>query len=222
MKKVVIGNAELWLGDCAEVIPNVSGVDLVLTDPPYGVSHDKSGAGKRYKVRKMIVGDEAPPDMAWAMAHKAIIWGGNCFDLPRSTGWLVWDKCHSDKSQHSQAELAWTSVVRTVRHYREAYHGFMRQRDGWFHPTQKPVGLMRWCLGLAGADCQVAFDPYMGSGPVGVACAELGRRYIGVEKDPEFFEIACRRIEDAARQERWEMPPMQEPQQVHFASVDFT
>ena len=197
-EKVVIGNAELWHGDCREVLPLLPRFDLVLTDPPYGVAHDKASATRRYKVRDTIAGDLTPPDMLWAAEHQAIIWGGNNFGLPRSTGWLVWDKCHPDESQHSQAELAWTNVVRTVRHYREAYHGFMRQRDGWFHPTQKPPGLMRWCIGLTDAEC--VFDPYMGSGTAGIAAMETGRRFVGVEIHRPYFDIACERISRAQAQ----------------------
>lgn len=101
------------------------------------------------------------------------------------------------------AELAWTNVVRTVRYYREAYHGFMRARDGWFHPTQKPPGLMKWCIGFT-KDGSVIFDPYMGSGTTGIASAQMGRKFVGIEIDPGYFEVACRRIEAAQRQTRME------------------
>ena len=198
-EKVTIGNAELWHGDCREVLPLLPKCDLILTDPPYGVSHDKSSAPKRYKVRGAIVGDDVPPDVAWMSEQKSIIWGGNNFGLPRSTGWLVWDKCHPDESRHSQAELAWTNVVKTVRHYREAYHGFMRQRDGWFHPTQKPPGLMRWCIGLAGVP-ETICDPYMGSGTTGIAAVQLGCKFVGIEIDRRYFDVACERIENEQRQ----------------------
>lgn len=198
MRKEVIGNATLYLGDCLEVLPTLPKVDAVVTDPPYGVRHNKESATRRYKVRGAIAGDESPPDVIWMTAYQAVIWGGNNFSLPRSTGWLVWDKCHPDESQHSQAELAWTNAVRTVRHYREAYHGFMRGRDGWFHPTQKPPGLMRWCVEMTAG---VVLDPYMGSGTTGIACASVGRTFIGCEIDPAYFDIACRRIEQAQRQE---------------------
>jgi site-specific DNA-methyltransferase (adenine-specific)/modification methylase len=194
-EKVVIGNAELWHGDCREVLPLLAGIGAIVTDPPYGVSYS-AGGSRHQKVQGGIVGDEQPPDLRWMAGHKAIIWGGNnfCDQLPRSTGWLVWDKTHADTCHHSQAELAWTNVTSTIRHYREAYHGFMRQRDGWFHPTQKAPGLMRWCLGFMPPD-DVVFDPYMGSGTTGVAAMQLGRRFVGCEIDRRFFDIACERIE---------------------------
>lgn len=201
MEKVTIGNAELWYGDCLEILPKVASFDLIATDPPYGVKHDKRSATKRYKVREKIHGDETPPDVKWMIDHPAIIWGGNNFELPRSTGWLVWFKHHPDGSQHSQAELAWTNTVRTIRHYSEAYHGFMRQRDGWFHPTQKPPGLMRWCLAFA-PKAETILDPYMGSGTTGIAAVEQGKRFIGIERERKYFDIACERIEQAQRQGR--------------------
>lgn len=210
-EKVEIGDAVLYRGDCRDILPTLPRVDAVITDPPYGVAHNKKSAARRYKVREVIAGDEAPPDVSWMAEYQAIIWGGNNFLLPRSTGWLVWDKCHPEESQHSQAELAWTNVVRTVRHHREAYHGFMRQRDGWFHPTQKPPGLMRWCVGMTTG---TVLDPYMGSGTTGIACAQTRRDFVGIEIDPRYFEIACRRIEDAQRQESLFEPEMPRAEQV--------
>ncbi len=196
-----IGRATLHLGDCRHILPTLPKVDAVVTDPPYGVGHNKTSATRRYKVGGAIANDTTPPDLALLPDVPSIIWGGNnfCDQLPRSTGWLVWYKYHPDGSQHSQAELAWTNCVRTVRHYSEAYHGFMRQRDGWFHPTQKPPGLMKWCLNFLPA-AQTILDPYMGSGTTGIAAAIMGRNFIGCEVNPEYFDIACKRIEDAQRQ----------------------
>jgi site-specific DNA-methyltransferase (adenine-specific)/modification methylase len=206
---VRIGDATLYLGDCLEILPTLGKVDAVVTDPPYGVSYNP-GFGKMAKLSSPMVGDGAPPDVRLLASWPAVIWGGNnfCDQLPRSTGWLVWFKYHPDGSQHSQAELAWTNVVRTVRHYSEAYHGFMRQRDGWFHPTQKPPGLMGWCLGFV-PDARTILDPFMGSGTTGVACAKLGRKFIGIEIEPKYFDIACKRIEEAYRQPDFfvERPP---------------
>ena len=198
-EKVMIGNAELWHGDCREVLPLVA-FDAIVTDPPYGVDY-AAGGSRMQKVRGRIEGDKTPPDVAHLAHGPAIIWGGNnfCDQLPRSTGWLVWDKTHAATCEHSQAEIAWSNVTRTVRHYREAYHGFMRQRDGWFHPTQKPPGLMRWCIGFVPA-AQTICDPYMGSGTVGIAAMELGRKFIGMEIHRPYFDIACERISRAQAQ----------------------
>jgi site-specific DNA-methyltransferase (adenine-specific)/modification methylase len=206
MRKEVIGDATLYLGDCSEILPTLPKVDAVVTDPPYGVGHNKASAVRRYKVRDEIQNDAEPPFVGWMASYPAVIWGGNnfCDQLPRSTGWLVWFKHHPDQSRHSQAELAWTNCVRTVRHYSEAYHGFMRERDGWFHPTQKPPGLMRWCAEFTSG---TVLDPYMGSGTTGVACAQLGRKFIGIEIEPRYFDIACRRIEQAYAQGKLPLAP---------------
>jgi site-specific DNA-methyltransferase (adenine-specific) len=190
----------LWLGDCREILPHVGPFDAVVTDPPYGVKVNR-GDGSRAAASRTITGDEKPPEIAHLASYPAIIWGGNnfCDQLPRSTGWLVWFKHHPDKSEHSQAELAWTNAVRTVRHYSEAYHGFMRAADGWHHPTQKPPGLMKWCLNFLPSATTIV-DPYMGSGTTGIAAAKSGRRFIGIEIDPKYFDIACKRISEALRQ----------------------
>ena len=195
-EEVTIGDARLILGDCREVLPTLK-FDAVVTDPPYGVSIKRGDA----KIREAIANDVSPPDVSDLARWPAVIWGGNnfCDQLPRSSGWLVWDKTFPECARHSQAELAWSNVTNTVRHYREAYHGFMRQRDGWFHPTQKPPELMSWCIAFTKAGASIC-DPYMGSGTTGIAAAEMGRRFIGIEIERRYFDIACERIARAQAQ----------------------
>lgn len=192
-----IGGQRLILGDCRAIAPILPRPDGIITDPPYGVAMERGDS----KIGGSIAGDLSRPELAWMASVPSIVWGGNnfCDQLPRSTGWLVWFKHFPDVARHSQAELAWTNCVRTVRHYSEAYHGFMRQRDGWFHPTQKPVGLMKWCLNFMPAG-QTILDPYMGSGPVLLACLLAGKKGVGIEVDPQHFETACRRVDEATRQ----------------------
>lgn len=183
-------SATLYLGDCREVLKQPIRFDAVVSDPPYGVSNNR-GDGK---VNGTIDGDKEPPDVAWMAAYPSVIWGANNFTLPRSTGWLVWDKTHAKTCEHSQAELAWTNTVKTIRLHREAYHGFMRQRDGWFHPNQKPPNLIAWAMSWIPERATV-LDPYMGSGTTGIACLRTGRNFIGIEKDPRHFATAVDRIE---------------------------
>jgi len=203
------GRVVLYCGDCLEVRPTVapSIVDAVVTDPPYGVTH-KPGRGRMSKVAGGIVGDEAPPNLRWVAEWPAVVWGGNnfCDQLPRSTGWLVWDKTNCEKCEHSQAELAWTNTVRTIRIHRENYSGFMRQRDGWFHQHQKPPALMMWCLQWLPPRCTV-LDPYMGSGTTGIACIRTGRRFIGIEIDPTHYATALARINRELAQPLLPLPP---------------
>jgi site-specific DNA-methyltransferase (adenine-specific)/modification methylase len=114
---------------------------------------------------------------------------------------LIWDKKQNDRFTSGQAELAWSSIDQPIRTFRmsqvEAYCG----AEGKDHPTQKPSGLMRWCVAQAG-NPNTVLDPYMGAGSTGVACMQLGRKFIGIEIERKYFDIACERIENAQRQVR--------------------
>lgn len=188
----------IYHGDCFDIIPLIEPVELILTDPPYGVSMKRGDS----KIRQRIIGDEKPPELSFIVGgQKAIVWGGNqfCKQLPDSTGWLVWFKHFPECARHSQAELAWSNVIKTIRHKSMAYHGFMRSREGHFHPTQKPIGLMMWCLQIGLANkCHSVMDPFLGSGTTAIACERLGRKWVGIELDEEYCEVAAERI----RQER--------------------
>lgn len=147
---------------------------------------------------------ERPPRDAFAtitlMADHAIIWGGNYFAdiLPPSKGWLYWDKLMG--GDFADGELAWTSLDRSLRKF-----VLCNKMGGKVHPTQKPVALMEWCLGfLPNAD--TILDPFAGSGSTGVACVNMGRRFIGIERDPDYFQIMVKRIDEAMRQPRLELP----------------
>jgi hypothetical protein len=130
-------------------------------------------------------------------APEAIIWGGNYFAdlLPPTMRWLVWDKCQ--EFSLADFELAWTSQHAAGRTFR--YSRPEALQDGRHHPTQKPIELMKWCLGFL-PKARTILDPFMGSGTTGVACVKLGRKFIGIEIEPKYFEIACRRIEEAYMQ----------------------
>ena len=199
---VTIGNATLYCGDCLEILPTLGKVDAVVTDPPYGIAHVWKGGGKHgwqkdTADREVRNGwDERPLDEAAlatirGAAKDQIIWGGNYFDLPPSRCWLIWNKPERGFTL-AEAEMAWTSFDNVVRVFDAPRSEPDRQ-----HPTQKPTSLMQWCVGKTrGTVC----DPFMGSGTTGVACAKLGRKFIGIELEPKYFDIACKRIEDAYRQ----------------------
>lgn len=201
----VIGDATLWLGDCREVLPTLGRVDAVVTDPPYGIGAAKAAAHSRIRDRASWDDqewDDRPPPadlirLVITSAQNSIVWGGNYFDLPPSRCWLVWDKLNPPGFSLADAELAWTTLDRAVRKW--AGRAPCQGRDDKQHPTQKPVGLMEWCLGLLPTTGPVV-DPFMGSGTTGVACIQTGRRFLGIEREPRYFEIACRRIEEAQRQ----------------------
>jgi len=217
-----IGDATLYLGDCREILPLLPKVDAVVTDPPYGIglAGRFSGAGgfSAPIARRQYDGDwdDCMPEAdAFALILKAakqhIIWGGNYFTdlLPQGAFWLVWDK-RNTMPTFSDAELAWTSIdKKSVKRIVYEQNGLMSREKERFHPTQKAVEVMQWSIKQLKAPSATILDPFMGSGTTGVACAKLGRRFIGIELEPKYFDIACKRIDDAYKQPRLfkEEPP---------------
>jgi DNA modification methylase len=197
-----IGDAVLYLGDCREILPTLGKVDAVVTDPPYGLG-DKLRIGGHAKWPLMrsdgVPWDDAISDIipeAIQFAENSIIWGGNYYSLPPVRGWLIWDKIVR-KFSTGHVEMAWTTIDQPTRAFNYA-HGELAA-EGKLHPTQKPLPLMKWCLGFL-PHAHTILDPFMGSGTTGVACAKLGRKFIGIEIEPKYFDIACRRIEAAYKQ----------------------
>jgi site-specific DNA-methyltransferase (adenine-specific) len=196
-----IGDCTLYLGDCRELLPLLPKVDAVVTDPPYGIAKVWKGGKGHGWGRASAAGelrnswdDDVPGDVVEGLATMgcpAIIWGGNHFDLPPSRCWLVWNKPERNFTL-AEAELAWTNFDSVVRVFDAP-----RSDVGREHPTQKPLRLMRWCVSKTSG---LVLDPFMGSGTTGVACIKLGRKFIGIEREPSYFDIACKRIEEAHRQ----------------------
>jgi DNA modification methylase len=217
---VITGNATLYLGDCREILPTLGKVDAVVTDPPYGIGADTASFQNPKKRGSAAVAsknygaftewDKCAPDQSLLslLSHQgesAIFWGGNYFQFPRSSCWLVWDKDNGDNG-YADCELAWTNLEKSVRKFRWRWMGMLQELAGErkeerVHPTQKPVQLMEWCIGHC-PNTNLVLDPFMGSGTTGVACMNLGRKFIGIEIEPKYFDVACRRIEDAQRQSR--------------------
>lgn len=140
--------------------------------------------------------------MLLASSKWQIIFGGNYFQgLGPTPCWLVWDKVNGE-SNFADCELAWTNLPKAVRIFRWMWNGMLRQGDSITrqHPTQKPVQVMEWCIGQLPDDVHSIIDPFMGSGTTGVAAVGLGRKFIGIEKEPKYFDIACKRISDAIKQ----------------------
>lgn len=213
---VTIGRAKLAFGDCRDVLPTLGKVDAVVTDPPYGINADQGAAiggtdasGRYIRRPKQYEGgwDSERPDDALlgavvASGKVSIIWGGKYFAdaLPRGGRWLFWDKLNSMPS-YSDGEIAWTNIPgAVVKKITQCNNGMASMVDGdrW-HPTQKPERVMRWCIGFI-LNAQTILDPFMGSGTTGVAAVQMGRDFIGIEREPKYFDIACRRIEQAQRQ----------------------
>ncbi len=211
-----IGDATLYLGDCREILPTLGKVDAVVTDPPYGIGAAKGKAHSSIRDNSAWAAanwdDGRPAAATFAMmlrAGEVAIWGGNYFAdlLPASSGWLAWIKPQAETGfSLADMELCWMSKGFAAR------TKTLMRRDGNSHPTQKPVPVMMWTLGVI--DALTVVDPVMGSGTTGVACANLGRSFIGIEIDPGYFDIACRRIEEAYRQPRlFEEPAPPKPVQ---------
>jgi site-specific DNA-methyltransferase (adenine-specific)/modification methylase len=190
-----IGDATLLLGDCREILPTIGAVDAVVTDPPYGI---RAARGSHSNLRMADEDwDDVPADLSHLPKVPSIIWGGNYFLLPPSRCFLFWDK-HPMPPSYAAGELAWTSLDRNAAKWCGKVGDEVGVRDR-SHPTQKPVALMEWCLGFV-PNARIILDPFMGSGTTGVACARLGRRFVGIEIEERYFSIACRRIEAAQRQ----------------------
>lgn len=202
------GRIQLYCADCLDVLPHLTGVDAVITDPPYGINQDKGMGGcgydstGRYKRNPRVYeggwDDEAPTeDVLRAVivaSDTAIIWGGNYLKLPVNGKWLVWNK-EQVMPSYSDAELAWTSMGgSSVKMF--TFHCNKARIEAGLHPTQKPVELMQWCIeqSKVEADALIA-DPFMGSGTTGVACIRTGRRFIGIEREPAYYKIALERIQ---------------------------
>ena len=198
--------ATIYHGDCLDILPSLPKVDLVLTDPPYGIGRDRGMGGKGKaglcpRNPKRYEGgwdSDRPVDallLALGAAVNCIVWGGNYYTdvLPQQPKWLVWDKEQTMPS-YSDAELAWTTLAGVaVKMLRYSGNGLMAREKNRQHPTQKPLALMAWCIILAG-DVQTILDPFVGSGTTLVAAKRLNRRAIGIELEERYCEIAARRL----------------------------
>ena len=232
-----IGDCKLLLGDCRDILPTLGKVDAVVTDPPYGIGESAgkaktrtsglSSSLRRAESYRRDYGDDAWDDqpidadlmdLVRAAGRWNIIFGGNYYPQPATSCWLVWDKLNGE-TDFADCELAWTNLPKAVRRIRYLWNGCMRangEKRG-DHPTQKPLGVMRWALQHLPADAKTILDPFMGSGTTGVACALQGLTFIGIEREERYFEAACRRIEEAYRQPRLFAEPIAKPVQEALA-----
>jgi len=196
-------------GDSLEILPHLPAgcIDAVVTDPPYGIGE----AAGRNKSRGLLALPTDYGDSDWdnkpcpseaiaeirRVSRWQIIFGGNYFDLPPSSCWLVWDKLNG-MTDFADCELAWTNLPKAVRRLTHRWNGMLREgNEARFHPTQKPLAVMRWCIRQLPDGCDLLFDPFGGSGTTAVAAILEGRRCIVIEKDPRYVEIIRRRVDAA-------------------------
>lgn len=203
--------ATIYHGDCREILAELEAPDLVLTDPPYGIKE----SGKKNATRGSLARARLYLDDAWdgepieqalfdrliTFGREAIIWGGNYYQTPRASCWLVWDKCHVPGVDFADCELAFTTLRGAVRQFNFLWSGFYQQpgipKQYRQHLTEKPIPLLRWCLGLA-RGAQTVLDPFMGGGTTLRACKDLGLKGIGIEIDERYCEISARRMAQGA------------------------
>lgn len=225
-RKEVIGDCTLYEGDCLEVMPTLGEFGAVVTDPPYGIDIAANGTVGGGKPIMSACRSTAPKDYGssdwdkigmtdeqWNLiADKAryyVVWGGNHLAdvLGASAGVLAWDKkCQNGwDDTFSDAEFAWTNAITRAKVIRHRWVGAFRDSERGAnvrqHPTQKPIAVMAWCMKWL-PDSSSILDPFMGSGTTGVACVNLGRKFTGIEMEPKYFDIACKRIEEAGPERR--------------------
>ena len=185
----------IYHGDCREILPTLGKVDLVLTDPPYGIGRLMVGGKNTGHWGKLSSGnswDIEAPSMEPILALKtdSIIWGGNYFNLPPSRCWYIWRKLGSVPTM-ADVEMAWTSFDKNSRHFEYSIHAYADERSD--RPTPKPQALMMWCLNQH-PDAHTILDPFMGSGTTLRAAKDLGRKAIGIEIEEKYCEIAVKRL----------------------------
>lgn len=205
VEKVEINDCVMYLGDCEEVLDGLGMITAIVTDPPYGIGAAKSKAHSRIRDRDSWPNtdwDDNPPSPGLirrllAFNVPSIIFGGNYFTLPPSRCWLIWDKMNPPGFSLADAELAWTNLDKAVRKWtgRAPCQG-----QGKIHPTEKPLGLMQWAIERLPKGCHTILDPFMGSATTGVACVKASRRFIGIERERRYFDLACERIEQVNAQ----------------------
>jgi len=196
-------------------------IDLVVTDPPFGIKNDARKANTRestpVKQRngtyleipkptyELLEWDNKIPsqeyfDEIFRVSKNQIIFGGNYFPLSPSPCWIVWDK-RNGSCDFADCELAWTSFKSAVRIFRYKWNGMLQEdmahKERRIHPAQKPLKLMEWCLQNYSEPGDIVLDPFMGSGTTIEACIRTGRQYIGIDIYPQYCEMAQARVDRA-------------------------
>ena len=197
------GGITIYHGDCREILPTLPPVDLVLTDPPYGM--DWHGHGLSTQTWNGLQNDDGDLDLRpiLNMPCEVVAFGANCYpeQLPHRGRWICWDKRvveSADKMLGSPFELAWRNIDHGYDTMVRLQHGGVVNADGGkqkrVHPTQKPVGLMARIIHLYPKTSETILDPFMGSGTTLRAAKDLGRKAIGIEIEEKYCEIAAKRL----------------------------
>lgn len=220
MRREIIGSCTLYCGDCFDILPEITGADCVITDPPYFLSLANDTNGKLNPWANLSNGSvfikswleaclkKMPEDSAiWSFTN----WQG--FASFQKAGWealalirslLVWNKMYPGTGMiglRQTYELICLFVHGDFkiqnRSARDIYDCSWSTTKPNGHPAEKPVKLLKHLILLTTRSAQVILDPFMGSGSTGVAAVSHGRAFIGIEQDERWFDVACRRIEQA-------------------------
>jgi DNA modification methylase len=198
------GAIEIYHGDCRDVIRELDVVPSVVTDPPYGIDYKplRGSNGSKMWGDEVVTGDGEEFDPGFLLDRvrfpQLILWGANHYShlLPATRGWLVWDKTADGVREgfiYSHFEMAWSNAVTRAQKFSLNWQGAARNGEEFWHPTQKPIPVMEWCIGFT-PDGRTILDPFMGSGTTLVAAKNLGRRAIGIEIEERYCEIAAKRL----------------------------
>ena len=195
----------LYHGDCRDILPHLEPVDLVLTDPPYGIGE---AAGANKSRGKMAIAKDYGDDnwdnepisqdlINQLINQPAVIFGGNYYAMPSSSCWLVWDKHIT--GDFADCELAWTNLPGAVRKIDYLWNGCMKKRpEQRWHPTQKPLDVMKWCIAQADTKLKKTvaslLDPFAGAGTTLRAAKDMNRKSIGIEREQKYCDVIVKRL----------------------------
>ena len=186
--------------DCLDILKQLPDkcIDLVLTDPPYGIGISNNPIRQRHTKKDW---DNQIPisdifKEIFRISKEQIIWGGNYFNLPPTQGFFIWDKIQPEKFSLSMCEFAWCSKQQPAKMFS---YSVLKEKNK-IHPTQKPLQLMQWCLEKGSKEGDLVLDCFSGSGTTAIACHNLKRRFICIEKDPDYWKASVERLEEHQRQ----------------------
>lgn len=186
--------------DCMDILKQLPDkcIDLVLTDPPYGIGisnnpvrqkHTKKDWDKQIPISDIF-------NEIFRVSKEQIIWGGNYFNLPPTQGFFIWDKLQPENFSLAMCEFAWYSKQQPAKMFS---YSVLKEKDK-IHPTQKPIQLFQWLLNRESKENELILDPFSGSGTTAIACHNLKRRFICIEKDAEYWQASVERLEQHQRQ----------------------
>lgn len=180
----------LYHGDCRDILPHLEPVDLVLTDPPYGINIANNPVRQKHKKKdwdSVSVDQELLLQIISKGTH-SIVWGGNYFNLPPMQCFYIWDKQQPENFSLAMCEMAWTNIKGPAKMFRKSVLSYAKQ-----HPTEKPVSLMTWCINKA-KNITSLLDPFAGSGSALQAAKTLRIKAIGIELERDYCDVIVKRL----------------------------